>query len=158
MEFKPQESYDLDLDHLQEAYTQASSREEADLDMLIKGVKLVRGDFLEPFNLPDTAHFEDWIIVNQEIWHRRVNQVFDRLSQEQLRRGAHLEAAETLDRWLSYDSVSEIAHHRRIQLFYNQGKRTDALEAYNFHSEILCEKLGLDPNPDTRALVEKIRS
>lgn len=156
--FDPQESYILDLDYIQGAYEQASRNDMPDVNCLTSAINFIRGDFLGTFNLPDTTFFEDWIIINQEFWHRRVDQVFDRLSQVQLNQGAYPDAAETLERWLIHDPLSEIANYRKIHLFHIQGKRADALDAFDTYSKFLCEKIGLDPNPETLTLIQKIRS
>jgi tetratricopeptide (TPR) repeat protein len=117
-----------------------------------------RGDFLEGFSLNDTPEFENWAGLQREVWHRRLASVFDRLSQTQAERGEQIAAIETATRWVGHDPLNEAAHRRLMELHFAHGNRSAALQAYEAGREILKRELDTEPEPETQALAERIRT
>lgn len=117
-----------------------------------------RGDFLEGFSLGDTPVFDDWVILQSEIWHRKAMLVFDWLSLLQSEGGEVGNAIETTTRWVALDLFNETAHRRLIQLHFSAGDRAAALRAYRDCQAILAEELNAEPAPETTALAKRIRS
>lgn len=117
-----------------------------------------RGNFLEGFSLGDAPAFDDWIMLQGEIWHRKAMLVFDWLSLLQSDGGDIGSALETTIRWAALDLFNETAHRRLIELHFAAGDRAAALRAYRDCQAILAEELNAEPAPETTALAERIRS
>ncbi|MCQ3973781.1 MAG: hypothetical protein DPW09_10085 [Anaerolineae bacterium] len=165
---------DFDLDTLESAVhvthelpllsSSASSpnAQSANIHQLIAQLKAAtscyRGDFLEGFSLGDTPAFDDWVMLQSEIWHRKAMLVFDWLSLLQSEGGEVGSALETTIRWVAFDPFNEAAHRRLIQLHFAAGDRAAALRAYRDCQAILAEELNAEPAPETTALAERIRS
>ena len=161
-------NFDLDLRTLESASTLArlSSRAGArsqglslqDVDQLQAATSFYRGGFLEGFSLNDAPDFDDWASMQREVYHRRVHQVFDRLSQLQFEGGDMTSAIETVTRWLTLNPLNEEAHRLLIQAHFAAGNREAALQAYENCRAILARELGIEPTPQTLTLVEQLRT
>ncbi len=155
----------LDLQLVERAYASAradrSSRllpeGSASLSLLQSAVACQRGEFLMGFSLPDSSGFDDWVVIQREVWHRRMDLIFDRLSEIQYAHGEFAGAAETAARWITLDTLNEVAYRRQMRAYFAAGERGHALETYEACRSILAAELGIGPDPDTIALAERIR-
>lgn len=138
------------------ARTQVSILQE--IDQLQAAVNLYRGGFLEGFSLSDAPDFDDWASAQREVWNRRINQVFDRLTRLQFESGDVASAIETITRWLTLNSLNEEAHRLLIQAHFAAGDREAALQAFENCRAILARELGIKPTPQTLSLVEQLRT
>jgi predicted ATPase len=117
-----------------------------------------RGDFLAGFSLGDAPDFDDWVALQREVWHRRLGLILDRLSEIQFARGEFAGATETAAQWIALDNLNEIAYRRKMRAHFAAGERGQALDTYEACHAILKTELGIEPEPDTSALVGRIRS
>jgi DNA-binding SARP family transcriptional activator len=138
--------------------TQVEAASHGETDSMRRAALAYRGDFLEGFSLDDAPAFDDWASVQREIQHRRMTQVFDRLSRLQAEGGERAAAIETASRWARHDSLNEAAHRRVMELHFAGGDRTAALQAYEACREILSRELNVEPAPETQALAERLRT
>ncbi len=143
--------YELDLDQVA---TVASSQDTA---VLQNAVAAYRGDFLEGLTLPDAPEFDDWLRLQQEQWHRRIDIIYDRLARRQLEQGQTAAALDTAESWLAHNPLNEAAYRRLMRLYFVGGRRTAALEVYDHCLTMLAEELNAEPAPETAALAEQIR-
>ena len=156
----------LDLQLVERAYTLAradrSSRMlpegSASLPLLQSAVACQRGDFLAGFSLGDAPAFDDWAVMQREVWHRRLGLILDRLSEIQFSRGEFAGAAETASRWMALDALNEVAYRCKMRAHFAAGERGQALETYELCRATLAAELGIEPEPDTTALAELIRT
>jgi DNA-binding SARP family transcriptional activator len=116
-----------------------------------------RGDFLDGFSLGDAPEFDDWATLQRESLHRAAAMVCDTLSQLQIDRGELAQALEIAGLWVARDRLSETAHRRLIQAHAAAGDRSAALQAYEACRTVLANDLGIDPEPATMALAERVR-
>jgi DNA-binding SARP family transcriptional activator len=110
-------NFDLDLRTLESASTLArlssgaSPRLEGaglqEIEQLQAAMKLYRGGFLEGFSLNDAPDFDDWASMQREVCHRRIHQVFERLSHLQFEGGDVTSTIETVTRWLTLNPLNE---------------------------------------------------
>jgi DNA-binding SARP family transcriptional activator len=100
-----------------------------------------RGDFLTGFSLSDAPEFDDWAAQQREVWHRRADLVFDRLSQELFEGGEFVEAGEVTARWVAGDPLNEAAHRRLMRIHFAAGDRAGALRAYEACRAVLVGEL-----------------
>jgi DNA-binding SARP family transcriptional activator len=162
----PDADIDFDLRTVERAYAQAradrSSRTLpeglASLPLLQSAAACQRGDFLAGFSLGDAPGFDDWAAIQREVWHRRMSLILDRLSEIQFARGEFSSATETASRWIALDGLNEVAYRRKMRAHFAAGERGQALETYEACRAILAAELGIEPEPDTAALGERIRT
>lgn len=117
-----------------------------------------RGDFLAGFSLGDAPDFDDWADIQREVWRRRLGLILDRLSEIQFARGEFAATAETAAMWIALDALNEVAYRRKMRAHFAAGERGQALETYAACRAILAAELGVEPEPDTEALAESIRT
>jgi len=109
-------------------------------------------------SLGDAPGFDDWAANQREIWNRRLGLILDRLSEIQFASGEFSGATETASRWITLDGLSEVAYRRKMRAHFAAGERGQALATYETCREILAVELGVEPEPDTAALAERIRT
>lgn len=153
---------ELDLEELEAAWQLARAPSSLPPAQLIARLQSAlgcyRGDFLDGFSLPDAPAFESWAALQRETLRRRLDLIFDRLSQEQSEGGAPHDAIETALRWAAFDPLNETAHRRLMRLHVAAGDRTGALRAYEVCRQVLDDELNTEPMPETEALAARIRS
>jgi DNA-binding SARP family transcriptional activator len=162
----PDADIDFDLHTVARAYDLAradrSSRSlpksSASLPLLQSAVVCQRGDFLAGFSLGDAPSFDDWVAIQREVWHRRLNLILDRLSEIQFARGEFAGVTETTSRWIALDALNEVAYRRKMRAHFAAGERGQGLETYQSCQTILSTELGIEPEPDTEALADRIRT
>ena len=162
----PDADIDFDLRTIEDAYALAradrSSRTRpagsASLPVLQSAAACRRGDFLAGFSLGDAPGFDDWAAVQREVWHRRLGLILDRLSEIQFARGEFAAATETASHWIALDTLNEVAYRRKMRAHFAAGERGQALETYEACHAVLAAELDLEPEPDTAALAERIRT
>ncbi len=156
---------DFDLQTVERAYTQAradrSSRTlpegTASLPLLQSAAACQRGDFLAGFSLGDAPDFDDWATIQREVWNRRLGLILDRLSEIQFAHGEFSGATETASRWITLDALNELAYRRKMWAHFAAGERGQALETFERCRAVFAAELGIEPEPDTVALAERIR-
>ena len=158
----------LDLDTVRMAWTQSRTilhtlpqAEEARTLLqcrLEEAMYLFRGEFLAGFSLRDAPTFDSWARAQQEYWHLRTHQIFDRLSTLQEMGGEREQAIDTLNRWLGLDPLHEEAYRRLMRLNMAIGNRIAALQAYDACQAMLNTEFQVEPAPETKALFERLRS
>jgi len=165
LSLNPEADIDFDLRTLERAYALAraerSSRTlpegSASLPLLQSAAACLRGDFLAGFSLGDAPDFDDWAAIQREVWHRRLGLILDRLSEIQFANGEFAGTTETASHWIALDALNEIAYRRKMRAHFAAGERGQALETFEACRTILATELGIEPEPDTAALAERIR-
>ena len=165
LRLNPEADIDFDLQTVERAYALARADRSnrtlpegsASLPLLQSAAACQRGDFLAGFSLGDAPDFDDWAAMQREVWHRRLSLILDRLSEIQFAHGEFAGATETASRWITLDALNEIAYRRKMWAHFAAGERGQALETYETCHAILATELGIEPEPDTTALAERIR-
>lgn len=122
---------------------------------LEEAVGLYQGDLLARFSLPDCAEFETWLEGQQSALRRDFEQALQALSSACEARGDLDQAAIHARRLISLDPLNEESHRALIGLYARAGRRSAALRAYREAERVLRDELGVEPEPETRALVEQ---
>jgi DNA-binding SARP family transcriptional activator len=157
---------ELDLDVVQQAYTQAQlhstipteSQRAALVAQFQQALALVRGPFLDGFWLGEDAPFDAWVKQQQQQWHVRVQLLCERLSSWQEAAGELEQARATLTRWLALDPLQEEAYRRLMRVQLALGDAAAALQVYATCQARLAEAMRVKPAADTVALAERIRA
>lgn len=122
-----------------------------------RAVELYGGNLLEGLSLSISPDFEHWAEAERAQLmrlHRRVCR--ERVAA--LRDRGELEAAiASTRRWLEADPFEDEAHRCLIELLYQSGDRSGALEQYERYAK-LCREMEVEPLDETRALSERIRT
>lgn len=157
LSFNFDSDYELDLDLLKAAARTSGDDRLAHLESLQQAVAIYRGEFLEGFSLSDAPGFDDWVAFQQEHWHLRLSEIFDRLSQAQAWAGETSDAIETTARWVAFQPLKEVAYRRLMRLHLAAGDRAAALQTYETCRQTLSDELDVEPSPETGALAQQIR-
>jgi DNA-binding SARP family transcriptional activator len=162
----PDADIDFDLQTVERAYELAradrSNRKfpegSPSLPLLQSAAACQRGDFLAGFSLADAPGFDDWAAIQREVWHRRLGLILDRLSEIQFASGEFAGTTETASQWIALDGLNEIAYRRKMRAHFAAGERGQALDTYEACLAVLSTELGIEPEADTAALAERIRT
>jgi DNA-binding SARP family transcriptional activator len=129
-----------------------------DAEQWSEAVDLVRGPFLEGFTVPDSSAFEDWLGAERVFWIDRMVEGIRRHAETLLSRGDGQAAQDAAVKALALDPFSDSAVRLAMLAAAVRGERAGALTLYDTYATRLAEELGLEPDPETEALAERIRS
>ena len=128
------------------------------MQRLQQAVTLYRGEFLQGFSVGDSIEFEDWVQVTRERLRHHALAAHTTIADYHVERGAIDDATATLRQLLAIDPLEEAAHRQLILLLVQSGKRAEALAQYERCRQLLDDELGVEPEPETVALYEQLRS
>ncbi len=115
-------------------------------------------DFLAGFTLEDAAGFDDWQTFQSENLRLELAGVLEKLARGLAGRQEWEAAISHARRWLALDPLHEPAHRLLMQLHAWAGERAAAVRQYQECVKVLQAELGIEPEPETAALYEAIRS
>lgn len=124
---------------------------------LASAADLYKGDLLDGVSLPEAL--DQWFPPHRSAYRRKSLQLVDRLSRAYPTIGTTEElACERLaERLVASDPTAEEAHRALIRLYLNRGKANAALRQFRSFREALQRELGVEPEDETRALIEEQR-
>lgn len=128
------------------------------LARLQEAVNLYQGDFLSGFTVADSDPFEEWRRILQEQFHLQVLSTLTNLGNAAELRGDDEGAHQAAQRQLRLEPWLEAAHRRLMRVLAQRGQWADALAQYQRCRQVLAEELQLEPDAETHALYEQIRS
>ena len=131
---------------------------DACLANLAEAAGLYTGDFLAGFTLEDAAGFDDWQTFQTESLRLELAGALERLAQGLAGRQQWEAAISHARRWLALDPLNESAHRFLMQLHAWAGDRAAAARQYQECVKVMQAELGIEPEPETTALFEAIRS
>ena len=152
LRFDTSQAYTLDLNQVEAVW------QTGDLAQLQTTLASTPGEFLAGFSLPDAPEFDEWVTIQREVWHRRIEGAFERLAKLQVAQGQPSQAVETIVRWINHAPFNESAYRRLIEAYTLAGDRPAALRVYERCKQVLDEELGILPSTDLTDLVERLRS
>jgi DNA-binding SARP family transcriptional activator len=121
-------------------------------------LELYRGDFLEGFRVSECRGFEDWALRERERLHRLAVDGLYELVAYEIESRAYQPGLAHAARLLELDPLMEAGHRQMMRLLAYCGQRTAALGQYETCRVLLMEELGIEPEAETLALYEQIRS
>jgi serine/threonine-protein kinase len=116
------------------------------------------GDLLPGFYLDDAPEFERWLDVERLRLRRLAAEAAWRVVDETEPKGDLGAAARWARRAVDLDPFDESGLHRLIGILDASGDRAGALAAYDHFRRRLHDEYAVDPSPETRQLVEEVRS
>lgn len=122
-----------------------------------EAVALYQADLLD--GLPtDSAALEEWLVVQREQLHMQVLHALDQLTQAAIDRTDFAAAQSYARRQLALEPWREAAHRQLLYTLAAAGDRNAALTHFETCRRVLAAELGVEPDAETRALVERIRA
>ncbi|UCG24428.1 MAG: winged helix-turn-helix domain-containing protein [Chloroflexota bacterium] len=122
-----------------------------------RAVELYRGPFMEGFAITGCPDFQEWLLLRRQHYGRHLALALECLVQGHARQGRYQSAEDLARRWLKLEPLNEHAHRVLMRLLAQSGRRGDALLHYQSSRQMLADELGLEPAPQTIALVKAIR-
>ena len=119
--------------------------------------RLVNGEFLEGFSIPEASDFEDWLISERQHWKRVSREALLERGKELLLRGQAEDASSIADRAWQLDPDDETVAGLGIRAFALAGNRAAALERYDLFADRLKSGHGTGPGAELQALVRRVR-
>jgi WD40 repeat protein/DNA-binding SARP family transcriptional activator len=101
---------------------------------------------------------EEWLVLRREQLHILAIDTLDQLAEHALDQGDHAEAQYYARRQLALEPWREHAHRQLIIALAQGGDRSAALAQYESCCRILDAELGVEPERETTALIEQIRT
>jgi DNA-binding SARP family transcriptional activator len=98
----------------------------------------------------------DWCIAERERLREICICLLGRLADTYVRQGRLADAIEACQRSLLIDNVREETHRQLIALFYQDGRRDQAIRQYEACRQILGQALDIEPDIETRDLYQSI--
>lgn len=126
------------------------------LDRLTQALALLRGEFLEGFELDD-GPFAAWLDTMRAHWRGEGVRIARVLSQARARHGDVDASEDATRRWLALDPWDEGGYRHLMRLLARRGQRTAALAQFDTCRRLLADELGVDPDDETLRLAEAIR-
>jgi len=128
------------------------------VDALLPILDLYRGHFLADFNVDDAGRFVEWVQGERARLQQEASHAFLRLAETLLAADDSEEAVRVLRHCLSLDPWDENAHRHLMLALSRAGDFNAALAQYERCRQLLAAELGLQPDPQTTALYERIRA
>ncbi len=128
------------------------------LEALQGAVAIYQADFMAGFSLPDAPRFDEWQFFQDDELRRLLADALQRLIESHTAIREYAQAIPYARRWLSLDPLHEPAHRQLMQLYTWSGQQSAALRQYQECQRILKEELGIEPDEDSKALYEAIRT
>lgn len=128
-----------------------------DIPSLEQAIQLYRGDLLEGFSLPDSAAFEEWLLLTRERLARQAVGALRQVAAHHEAVGIYHQALHYTRREVALDPWAEAAHRRLMRLLARTGQRNAALAQYQSLEQTLARELCVEPEDRTVALYRRIR-
>lgn len=158
VEFNRANPYWLDVEVLNSRSSPRATWTDTDISLLGEAIELYQGEFLQGFHVRNAPAFEEWVLGQREHWRQIVLQALHTLAAHYTAQDKCAEAIRYTTRLLDLEPWQEQAHRQMMQLLARSGRREAALAQYETCRRVLAQELGIEPMPETNALVERIRA
>ena len=128
------------------------------IHQLEQAITLYNGPFLAGFSLPDSAPFEEWLRLTSESLQQQAAAALHQLASHYESQRDYAIGLGHARRWLQLEPYTESAHRQIMRLLALSGQRSEALAHYESCRQLLADELGIEPEAETQALAERIRS
>jgi predicted ATPase/DNA-binding SARP family transcriptional activator/Tfp pilus assembly protein PilF len=125
---------------------------------LARAAELYRGDFLAGLGLPHASAFDQWLLLERERFRQQASSVFHTLASAHLARGEPEEARRQIRRLLQLDPWNEPGQRLLLRSLTLSDGRAAALHQFEAFRRTLADELGVEPEDETLALVDRIRA
>jgi WD40 repeat protein/DNA-binding SARP family transcriptional activator len=137
---------------------QALERCPSCLERLRQVVELYRGEFLHGLTIQDSLPFEEWRRIKQEQFHIQTLAALGHLASAAEAVNDFSQAHRYASRQLELEPWRETAHRQIMRVLARQGARSAAIAQYRACRQVLQSEFGAEPETETTALYENIRT
>lgn len=123
----------------------------ADITKLEKCLELYRGDLLESF-------YDDWALLERERIRLLYLSAMEWLMGFYGQHGELERSLETGLQILRQDPLREDIHRAVMRIYHASGRRAQAVRQYEHCRNVIRQELGIDPMPETQALIARIQA
>src|SRR5258706_3847444 len=127
------------------------------IPLLTDSVKLYRNHFLTGFSLKDAPNFNEWAFNESENLRHQLTGALTLLSDDLCAVGQVEIAIPHTQRLIALDPLNEASHRQMMKIYIEAGQPNAALKQYQTYEKILRKELGVDPQPETRAIYKQSR-
>ena len=142
-------------DLLSQSYHQSSP--EGRIPLLVEASGLYNNHLLTGFSLRDAYGFNEWVYAQSEDLRHKLVAALERLAEDYCSIGQAEKAIPHARRLVTLDPLNEASHRKLMEVYMQAGQPSAALKQYQACEQILRKELGLDPQPETRALYKRLR-
>lgn len=114
--------------------------------------------FMRGFTLPDSPGFDEWQYFQAGRLETMQSAALQQLVQWSIDQQAYGLGIDYALRWLALDPLHEPACRQVMRLYARSGQVSAALRQYQVLAGALKKELGIEPEPETQALYEEIRT
>lgn len=164
VQFNPQADYWLDVHTFSTLLAEIRPMDRAlgancagNVESLQAAINLYRGDFLEGLTFDSSLAFDEWVMVVRQRLQRKVLRALHRLADYYAERMEIARALPHAWRQVELDPLNEPACRQLMSLLVDSDQRSQALIQYECLRVMLAEELGVEPEPETLALHDRIR-
>ena len=149
----------VDVARFKSLITQSRAQKDVSLriSLLSDAVKLYRNHFLTGFSLKDAPNFNEWAMAESEELRHQLAWALTMLTDDHCSLGQAETAIPYARRLIALDPLNEASHRQLMQVYIQSGQHNAALKQFQICERILRKELGVDPQPETRALYKQIR-
>jgi len=138
--------------HLRTEFSPAS----AGVRRVRETIDLYQGKFLTGFSVSQAPCFDQWVLFERERLFQLLLRALGSLIQIFIAWGDRGEAIDACQRLLESDPMQEDTHRLLMRLYWDTGRRTEALRQYSRCREILSRELDVEPVAETEELYQRI--
>ncbi len=120
----------------------------------LERLDLYDGPLLDQVRIHHGEQLQDWIQDMQTQIRQTLAQCRDRYMESELDQLPAAQAIAHLKRWLLIWPEEELLHQHLIRLLKQEGQHDAAMQAYEQCSVLLADRLGSEPNEQTRSLIK----
>jgi len=121
-------------------------------------VGLYRGDFLDSLSINEGASFHEWLQFYRRYYSSQQLEALQHLTNYYQSLKRYEMAYQYALRQVKMDALKESAHRQIMMIFAVTGRRSAAIEQYEICRRGLVDELGIEPEPETTALLQQIRA
>jgi len=149
----------LDVARFRSLITESRAQQDISLriSLLTDSVKLYRNHFLAGFSLKDASNFNEWAFAESEDLRHQLASALTVLADDHCSLGQAETAIPYAQRLIALDPLNEASQRQLMKTYIEAGLHSAALKQYQTCEKILRKELGVDPQPETRALYRQIR-
>lgn len=142
-----------------ELWCDAAAFEQAlDTGAAEQALALYRGDLLSGLHLSHSPEFDRWLEAERGRLRQRARGAARELARLEERNGNEAKATYWYRRALALFPDDESDLQALVRLLDGSGDRAGALREYDLFARRLADELEVEPSPESRALIEKIRA
>jgi DNA-binding SARP family transcriptional activator/predicted ATPase/CheY-like chemotaxis protein len=128
------------------------------IENLEQAVHLYNGDFLLGLNLRNSVDVENWMLAEQRHLKAVYVESLRHISAHYLHLGNDERAITLAKEIIAADPLWEPGQQLLMRALASSGRRHEAIQHYKLFAQLLAEELDVDPDEETTALYEVIKS